>query len=152
MFADDLVVQADGLAELEELIAMIRTWATDNHCEINTTKTKIVEIRKQVINYPDGQKIQDFEIVSDYKYLGVPIDSSLTMSTYLEQLKKKINILTGFAYRFQLQECSIATRLQLFKTYDLISYLDYAIEMWQLEKLTHQFEQYVWPTYFKSLK
>ena len=73
------------------------------------------------------------------------------MSTYLEQLKKKINRLTGFAYKFQLQECSIATRLQLFKTY-IKPHIDYAIEMWQLEKLTHKFEQYVWPTYFKSLK
>ena len=151
VFADDLVVQADGTDELETLIEAIRTWATENRCEINTSKTKIVEIRKQMINYPEGQKIQDYEIVSDYKYLGVPIDCSLTMSTYLEGLKKKINRLTGFAYKFQLKECSIATKLQLFKTY-IKPHVDYAIEIWQLEKLSTKFERGVWPLFFKSLK
>ena len=129
VFADDLVVQADGVQELETLVNLINTWATQNRCEINTAKTKIVEIRKQRVNYPEGQKISDYEIVGEYKYLGVPIDCSLTMWSYFEQLKKKVNRLTGFAYKFQLQECSIATRVQLFKTY-IKPHIDYAIEMW----------------------
>ncbi len=151
VYADDLVVQADGLQELDLLVTVTRSWAVKNKCEINTSKTKIVEIRKRKIDYPSGEKLQDYEIVEDYRYLGVPIDSSLTMDSYLDQLTKKVNRLTGFANKFQLLECSITTGLQLFKTY-VKPHFDYATEMWQLVKLSHKSEREVWPLYFKSLK
>jgi hypothetical protein len=82
------------------LVTVTRSWAVKNKCEINTSKTKIVEIRKRKIDYPSGEKLQDYEIVEDYRYLGVPIDSSLTMDSYLDQLTKKVNRLTGFANKF----------------------------------------------------
>ena len=122
-----------------------------NRCEINTSKTKIVEIRKQMRNYPEGETLFDFDIVADYKYLGVPIDCSLTMSTYLEALKKKITRLTAYTYKLQLRECAVATRLQVWKTY-IKPHFDYAIEMWQLGKLHTKFETKVWPIFFQSLK
>jgi hypothetical protein len=84
-----------------------------------------------MVNCPDGENIQDY---GDYKYLGIPIDSSLKMSSYFDQLNKKVNRLTVFTYNYYLQECSIATRLQLFKTYTK-PHIDYVIEIWQLEKL-----------------
>jgi hypothetical protein len=36
------------------------------------------------MNYQEGNKINGFEIVSSYKYLGVSIDCSLTMAEYFE--------------------------------------------------------------------
>jgi hypothetical protein len=93
MFSDNLVVQADGLYELEILIKAIRDWVMEHKSEVNKTKTKIFEIRKQMVNCPDGENIQDY---GDYKYLGIPIDSSLKMSSYFDQQKKKVNRLTAF--------------------------------------------------------
>jgi hypothetical protein len=53
-----------------------------NKCEINKEKTKIIEIKKKMVNYPAQEKICEFEIVSSYKYLGVTLDSSLKMDEY----------------------------------------------------------------------
>jgi hypothetical protein len=44
VFADDLVVHAQTEQELKGLIDIIEQWAKINKCEINTEKTKILEI------------------------------------------------------------------------------------------------------------
>jgi len=54
-FADDLIVQASGEQELQELVNMIQQWAIDNNCKLNTDKTMIVQIKKTAHNYPQGQ-------------------------------------------------------------------------------------------------
>jgi hypothetical protein len=54
-----------------EVAQDIQDWAKENKCELNTQKTKIVEIRKTMHKYPEGQEIAGFEIVQSYKYLGM---------------------------------------------------------------------------------
>jgi hypothetical protein len=84
------------------VIECIEKWAVINKCELNIDKTKVLEIKKQKINNHNGEKIGKFEIVNTYKYLGIIIDSSLTMREYFSNLKNKINKISRHTFKFQL--------------------------------------------------
>ncbi len=106
-FADDLVVLANGATQLEQLVATISEWAVLNKCELNRDKSKIVEIRKTLYRYPEGENLQGFEIVPHYKYLGILLDASLNMRAQAERLKEKVTKIINYTYKFHLSECSI---------------------------------------------
>ena len=54
----------------------IEQWATQNRCEINQNKTKILEINNKNSN---EEQFGQYQIVEEYKYLGMIIDKKLKM-------------------------------------------------------------------------
>jgi len=73
------------------------------------------------------------------------------MQTYRDHLKKKIGRLTGYAYKFHLKQCSISTRLQIFKAY-VKPHFDYACEIWALPVMGNKITRLIEPIFFGSLK
>jgi len=73
------------------------------------------------------------------------------MQTHKDFLKKKINRLTGGAYKFHLKQCSIPKRLQIFKAY-VRPHFDYACEIWALPAMGNKMTRLIDPIFFGSLK
>lgn len=79
LFADDMVIIADNLIDLQENVNTLHNYCTENRLEVNTDKTKLLVCRKS--NRKKGtRKIMynniEIEEVKEYIYLGVPFTQS----------------------------------------------------------------------------
>ena len=87
-FADDLVVIAKGEFQLQRIINLTQQWSERNGIEINKAKSGIIQVRKdRRTPRPIARSYMGYPIVDEYKYLGVLIDSSLSLQ--LEVRRKK---------------------------------------------------------------
>lgn len=100
MYADDTVVYAHGrniaqvVEKLTNYMDSITTWLKHSCMQLNTSKTVAMFFTKSHKNFsvePDifvsGEKLQ---IVSEYKYLGVLIDSKLSFSSHVKVVCNRI--------------------------------------------------------------
>lgn len=114
-YADDLVIIAQGEAQLSRVLQRLDDWADENRCEINRTKTQILQIKFRRRKLKDDvPQFGGYQLVDKFKYLGVLLDSSLTMRDYFAALRQKVSRLTSLSYKFQLRECSVKTRYQIY--------------------------------------
>jgi hypothetical protein len=71
LFADDMVLMADGVEELERLVRKVKEYCESWHLEVNVGKTKVMVVSKdgtEVAQVRYGQ--EELECVSKYPYLG----------------------------------------------------------------------------------
>ena len=99
---------------IEERYARIRDWADDNRVEFNDTKVKYMIIRPSKrkrnrsgldtlsITYIDRNNQSGVvEEVDTYKYLGVDIDNKLTFKSWIDNIRKQIQLRTNFIVRLK---------------------------------------------------
>lgn len=122
-YADDISLLCLGYSEVRAAISMIEDWSSANGALLNKKKCGILPIRRREV--PLAKKeLEGIPFVLTYKYLGVPLDSSLTLkylACYLESKLKK------FSQRIGLVLHSVVgtkTRLNLWQNYARC-YFDY---------------------------
>ncbi len=122
-YADDIALLCLGYSDLRSAISILEEWSRENGAILNRKKCGILPIRRREV--PVSRKeLEGIPFVQTYKYLGVPLDSSLTLkylASYLEGKLKK------FSQRIGLVLHSVVgtkTRLNLWQNYARC-YFDY---------------------------
>jgi hypothetical protein len=173
LYADDLVFFTeftnlqDGLLDIENCYKKLKLWCSENNLKINVDKTKSMFFYKekdyrsknivQNINeiLLDGENI---DVVSNFKYLGVNIDSTLQFTQHYETVLKKVVVALkklGNIKRFftpKLLKCLISCFA--------VSIFDYCLIIWSVQtdtklqniqtKIDKFLFSYYYPRLFKS--
>ena len=94
--ADDAVIIAESPENLLILMDILKSIAKENGLELNKKKTKILIVRG-----PHEEKIGEYEVVDEVKYLGVKLGGTgnnifaAENSSWLDMADKKVNELIG---------------------------------------------------------
>jgi len=124
-YADDLLFITCGRLETETAISILRGWCVENEMEVNQDKTKILVLcKKKGLKTLNIKRLGDYEIVSEYKYLGITIDCSLTLDGYITLLKNKLKSFQMNIPKLLVNAISLKVRLELWKVFAL-SHLAY---------------------------
>ena len=93
--ADGATLIADSIPNLLKLLEVLEKTGELNGLKINLEKTKIMKIRGPDI----GDKIGEFEVVKDTKYLGIKIGGrgrnifEMENKLFIEKAEKQVNML-----------------------------------------------------------
>jgi hypothetical protein len=142
MYADDIVILASNVFDLQNKIDIIISYFNNNDLTVNLEKTKVVMF-KYGRERKDKPKIfwDDFELqyVSMYTYLGVNFHSNLSTSQVCSQFLKKAknaeNLLFNVMWRSKIR--TFASRIKLYHSL-VKSMLTYCSPIWcinHVEKL-----------------
>jgi len=97
-YADDLLILVTSLSQLRQVISIVRLWCQENNLKINAQKSGILEFMPRAgpsVPYLQiGSCFEGFPIVDKYKYLGVWVDSKLTLDPQLKYIKDKVSFLS----------------------------------------------------------
>ena len=92
-YADDLLVICTSLSQLRRVIQIINCWSEENNLQLNSKKSGIVEFLSRVGNIRKilkvGESFEGIPVVSEYKYLGMWLDSKLTMDPQLKHILRR---------------------------------------------------------------
>lgn len=87
MYADDLVIYTENILDLKDAMDKLKEWCSKYKLEINTSKTKLMKIRKGG-KLKRSDKIvynnKEIEFVNEYEYLGVNIQPTLCITKHLK--------------------------------------------------------------------
>lgn len=112
LYADDTVLYAVGpspdavFTSLQDSFFKVQQAFSTLHLLLNTTKTKVMWFGRKVsvplsardITTLDGAILDQ---VSEYKYLGIWLDSTLSFSHHISRLQSKVKSKIGFLYRMR---------------------------------------------------
>ncbi len=144
MYANDTVVYVHGsnVSQVAEKITnsmvYITAWLKHSCLQLNTSKTVAMFFTKYNTNFsvePDvfvsGERLQ---IVSEYKYLGVLIDSKLSFKSHVKRVCNRIKFnLNNFRYIHH----QMSTQAAKMYTYSMIfSHIIYCLPIWSLASVT----------------
>lgn len=139
MYADDLVILADGPAQMQRNMDLLQEYCHVNGLTVNVDKSSIVVFKKSgrpsqsdLFSYK-GEKVK---IQNTFNYLGIMFSSSGLFLQATLQAKRKACIanssVIGTLVRAQSQDWS--TRIKLYETIAKTSLL-YGAEVWALRYL-----------------
>jgi len=148
-YADDLMFVCLGKYSLGKSIRIIREWGVENNLHINPKKCAIMRVRKKINAKDEKEKaIEGIEFKNTYKFLGIQVESSLTLGTQIKSLKQSIRRISTNFFKLKQNISGVKIRLELWKTY-LKSVLEYGVENLALfPKKIDKVER----TYYTSLK
>lgn len=144
MYADDTVIYTHGknptqvADKLSQSLAHVTEWLHQSCLKLNINKTvSMFFTRSNIKNstadiYMAGEKLQ---VVSEYKYLGITIDSNLTFKTQVNKVcnKVKFNISN---FRFIRSQLSLQAA-KMFMNSMVLSHITYCLTTWsQANKTT----------------
>jgi hypothetical protein len=116
-YADDMAFLCLGHSDIRAALAAIEGWCLKNGAQLNKKKCGIIPIRKREVAHDFGGEFEGIPIVPEYKYLGVPLDSALTLKHLVKLMKikiKKFNRRIGLVLQ---QTVGAATKLNLWQAY-----------------------------------
>ena len=87
-YVDDLCVLCQGKSELLNIIKIIDKWTILNGIKVNKKKSGIMILKNDA---NDGNEIEDFPIIKEYKYLGITIDNKMRINSHIGMIDKKLN-------------------------------------------------------------
>lgn len=116
-YADDIALLCLGYSDVRAALTAIEDWCSKNGAQLNKKKCGILPIRKRQMSLNIGKEVEGIPVVSEYKYLGVPLDSGLTLKHLLKLVKTKVK---KFNQRIGLvlhQIVGTAAKLNLWQAY-----------------------------------
>ena len=115
-YADDIALLCLGYSDVRAALSAIESWCVKNGALLNKKKCGILPVRKKETN-SNRREIEGIPVVLDYKYLGIPLDSALTLKHSFALVKSRVK---KFNQRIGLVLQNIvgtATKLSLWQTY-----------------------------------
>jgi len=118
-YADDLLILCSSTHQLRRVISIIKEWSHSNNLKLNPKKSGILEFLPRRGNCKRVLKInslvEEIPVVDKYKYLGIWIDSKITIDPQIKHINDKTNFLS-------------------FKLWPLLGNvsLDYRINLWNI--------------------
>ena len=83
-YADDLLIICDNVNQLRAVIKTVKEWSLENNLKLNMSKSGIVEFcHRNQRNSKLPNEIENIPVLQDYKYLGLKLDSKLTMKSQI---------------------------------------------------------------------
>ena len=137
MFADDtsIIVSADNLDDLkvksEEAMNGITNWFHANKLLSNVEKTMNITFEKShapILDINIQTDLGQITPVTDTKFLGIYIDKSLSWSTHIADLNKRLGHAI-YAIKNTKENISFAAALSVYFAY-FESILQYGVEFW----------------------
>ena len=133
-FADDIVLMADSVEDLQTLVTNVHTVSRKFGLTINKGKTEVQMISKEskpMSVYIDEEKLKQVET---FTYLrGVITDKS----TFTDDIKRRIGIAMGGMQKlntiWKSKEITIETKIELYRVL-ILSIATYGSESWTLKK------------------
>lgn len=138
LFADDMAMCVGGTTK-EELeykvnqeLQRLRTWFLDNGLILNTSKTKVMVLKKpqdkRTITLDAKFGDQNLEQVQQFKYLGIWVDNNMQHKEHVQKMEKK---LTTIIKRIHSVKRKITKNVfSLFINTFINSVVDYGITTW----------------------
>ena len=137
MYADDTVVyvhaknKTQAAYKLNTVITRIVKWLSDNCLHLNTKKTVCMFFEKRTSATPDPDVFaagQRLEVVKEFKYLGIILDSNLTFKKQAKKVTQigKFNI-ANFKY---IRNCLSMDTAKLYFNTLIMSHLTYCLTSW----------------------
>ena len=89
-YADDLAIIGVGKTELKKAITTTERWIARNRMKMNKKKSGIIFHTKQgPLPKEYNQDFEDIPVVEKYKYLGILINRTMTMTDHLDYIVHK---------------------------------------------------------------
>lgn len=135
MYADDLylVYRGCNADELRRMAARdllkIENWAQSSKVTVNASKTKFMTFGDFGPGVDLSLGAVNLERVSEFRYLGVTLDSSLNFESHLNQLLGKLSALTGAMRRTSGGEATLGMRMTIYHGL-FVSIMSYAALVW----------------------
>jgi hypothetical protein len=127
-YADDTAFLAENLAQLKEVSEICKKWSLENGIEINFKKSGVLILGG---DNTDPTELENFPVVSEYKYLGVTLNSHLTPMTHIYLLNRKLKEYfrrNSFLHKKVFSVSTLTTLVDLFVTsrasYGMCAFLD----------------------------
>jgi hypothetical protein len=135
-FADDTVLIAETLEELQTLVNKIADCSEEYGLSLNIKKTKFMVISKSTQNVQNLYLHNEIiDRVSKYKYLGTFINEDNDSSAEIKiRIEKARSIFTKMKRVFCGRDLSLEMKLRLMRCY-VLSVLFYGMESWTLKKI-----------------
>lgn len=136
MYADDTVILAYGksaeevASKLTEAVSWISIWLEQSCLQLNISKTVTMFFSKNNINiepeiFISGERLQ---VVTEYKYLGLYIDSNLNFKTHIKKVSNRIKFsLANFRFIRDFMSTE-AAKLYFFSM--ILSHITYCLISW----------------------
>lgn len=134
MYADDTVLfceidrASDDSLMVEQInieLGLFRDWCRANYLTVNTSKTKCMIFSVKAnssqmarIDYSLRLNGQTLDFVNSYRYLGVELDTKLTMELHVNNIVKKVRPLLYTLAKLR-HYIDINTSVRMYKTYVL---------------------------------
>jgi hypothetical protein len=137
-YADDIAVLCLGYSDVRAALSITENWCTKNGALLNKKKCGILPIRRREMA-SIKKDLEGVPMVSEYKYLGVPLDSALTLKHLVTLVKGKVK---KFSQRIGLVLSSVigtTTKLNLWQTYARCHF-DYFSPAMAICNRLHRFE------------
>lgn len=122
LFADDAVALANTPVELRKLLLAVDEFCETNELTINTSKTKIIDFRRngRELNQSFSYRGQEIEKVKSYTYLGVVFSSSSLGTLATDNAIKKTRIAIGAAFQ-TMRKCKADCLIGKLKLFDSVT-------------------------------
>jgi hypothetical protein len=88
-YADDIALLCLGYSDIRTAVSMIEEWSQRNGAILNKKKCGILPIRRKEC-LTSRRSLEGIPLVQTYKYLGVPLNSALTLKYLVPYLENKI--------------------------------------------------------------
>lgn len=131
-YADDIVLLASSLTELQDLLNRVVTAGSKYNMHINAAKTKVMSLNKEPITVTVEGKV--LEQVHEFTYLGSRITDDATCFKDLQvKLAVGLAVLQRFKQVWHGHSLTLPTKIKLCKTL-VWSVVTYGSESWTLRK------------------
>lgn len=136
-FADDMVLVAKTVGDVQEMLNEVQKFLGKANLEINVDKSKIMICRKAGRRAKNESWVllgKELEVVKEYKYLGVWFNSANNFNTHMSKMKEKArkasNMVWGVIKRSRVGKLS--RRLKLYEGIVKSAGI-YGVEIWGWE-------------------
>ncbi|CAL8129757.1 unnamed protein product [Orchesella dallaii] len=163
LYADDVVLYVDctnieeGTMKMRECMLKLEKWCSENSLQINVSKTKMMYFYKPqdyksmklcTVNPPKvSVNNEAIEVVGEFKYLGVLIDSKLSMKKHFNHVEFKMN--AALSRMYSLRRKFTDNVLKVFLSAFVLSIIDYGIMIWcvqskvEIDKLQAKIDRFI---------
>jgi Reverse transcriptase (RNA-dependent DNA polymerase) len=136
-YADDTVIIADSLEDLQHLVELISIFCKRYGLEMNLKKTKVIATSKNQNTNHNRPSINinndNLEWVSSYKYLGTLVTET---AEHTKEIKCRIEVARNAFIKMNKilssRDITLELRTRMLKCY-ILSILLYAMEAWTLK-------------------
>ncbi len=137
MYADDTVIYIHGSSmtqvanELTNSMVNVSAWLKENCLQLNVSKTVCMSFSKSnsIIKEPDvyvsGVRLQ---VVPQYKYLGILIDSKLTFKAQVKKVCKQVKF-NLYNFKF-IRDCMSLEAAKMYMFSMVISHMTFCLTTW----------------------
>ncbi len=109
----------------------IEEWGERNSMKINPKKCGIMKIGCSKKGEDLGDMIGEIKFVSQYKYLGVVVDSGITLGPQIKQLSKRLFGVYANFYKLITKVMGVKLKLEIWKVY-VKTIVEYGCEIFSL--------------------